>query len=554
MKPQLIIPMTGVSSRFTAAGYDRPKFLLEVDGQTVIDHVIDMFPGWDDVIFVCNELHLDDPRWDLEAHLLARRPKARVLRSDHNQKGPGWAVLQAREFIDPDRPVVVNYCDFACYWDVDAYEIALTADGVSGCMPVYSGFHPHMAFSTSYAYLKMDGEGAVDIQEKQPWTDDPSSELASSGTYGFGSGRILLEALDAQVEQDLVLKGEYYLSLTYKPIMAAGGVVRVFPLQHFMQWGTPQDFEEYKDASRAIAGWSSERAGRAVTATSTPGLARVVLASGAGSRFATAGYQLPKPALPLSGSTLLTHSLESIPGNQTVIVTRSDLGDGGVVEAVAESYGADVVRLAGMTRGQAESALFGLERVLDDTPVTVTACDAVSVVDAEIIERLFTEVGPEGLVVWLARPYHLAARRPEQYGWATVDDAGEIGKVWLKQSPGDSEAGVIVGTFGFGSAAGGRRMIESLMADGETVNGEFYLDSLVRRALTAGTPVKGLIIPSFVSVGTPTEYQTVRYWQSCFHKWPLHPYSVATDLMVAAADRMDMDHLFRTTPPGAELR
>ena len=44
MRPLLVIPMTGVSARFTAAGYDRPKFLLEVDGQLVIDHVVDMYP------------------------------------------------------------------------------------------------------------------------------------------------------------------------------------------------------------------------------------------------------------------------------------------------------------------------------------------------------------------------------------------------------------------------------------------------------------------------------------------------------------------------------
>ena len=44
MKPLLVIPMTGVSARLTAVGYDRPKFLLKADGQLVIDHVVDMYP------------------------------------------------------------------------------------------------------------------------------------------------------------------------------------------------------------------------------------------------------------------------------------------------------------------------------------------------------------------------------------------------------------------------------------------------------------------------------------------------------------------------------
>ncbi len=88
MRPQLVIPMTGISSRFTAAGYDRPKALIEVDGQTVIDHVVDMFPGWDDVLFLCNADHLADPRLGLRERLLARRPSATVVEVPAHKLGP----------------------------------------------------------------------------------------------------------------------------------------------------------------------------------------------------------------------------------------------------------------------------------------------------------------------------------------------------------------------------------------------------------------------------------------------------------------------------------
>ena len=42
------------------------------------------------------------------------------------------------------------------------------------------------------------------------------------------------------------LDGEYYLSLTYKSVLDMGLTVGVYELQHFMQWGTPQDLEEYR--------------------------------------------------------------------------------------------------------------------------------------------------------------------------------------------------------------------------------------------------------------------------------------------------------------------
>ena len=42
-----------------------PKLTIPVDGKPIISHVLDMFPGWDDVVFVVNEEHLDVKSWNL---------------------------------------------------------------------------------------------------------------------------------------------------------------------------------------------------------------------------------------------------------------------------------------------------------------------------------------------------------------------------------------------------------------------------------------------------------------------------------------------------------
>lgn len=544
VKPQLVVPMTGISSRFTAAGYDRPKALIELNGETVIDHVIDMYPGWDDVVFICNADHLADPRLRLRERLLERRPQGKVIEVGAHKLGPGHAVLEAAEHIARDKPVVVNYCDFTCYWDADDFADYLGSGLVTGgAIPAYRGFHPHMLHSTSYAYPRMDGEWVVDIQEKQPWTDDPSTEFASSGTYGFVSGQVLLDALGHQVKAGHDLNGEYYLSLTYKSVLDLGLTVGVYELQHFMQWGTPQDLEEYREWSTALEHWTRG------PAEPEPGATRVVLAGGAGQRFADRGYAQPKPLLDVGGRTLLEHSLLAVPGAESVVVTRADLGDGGAVADVATAHGARVVELPALSRGQADSALSGLGPLAEtapDLPVTVTACDAVPRLPSGAFRAALEAAGDEGLVVWIAPGYRLARRRPQQYGWVTWDDAGLVRKTWLKEAPEDfGTAGVIIGTFTFPSAAGAVTDVEALMASDETVNGEYYLDSLVRRFLAEERPVVALLLDSFVSLGTPDEYETFRYWQSCFHKWVHHPYALAADPLVPSTARAGLDHAYR---------
>ena len=49
---KVIISMSGMSSRFTNAGYNVPKFMIEVDGKTVIEHIVDLYPIDSDFILL----------------------------------------------------------------------------------------------------------------------------------------------------------------------------------------------------------------------------------------------------------------------------------------------------------------------------------------------------------------------------------------------------------------------------------------------------------------------------------------------------------------------
>ena len=84
-----------------------------------------------------------------------------------HKKGPVYAVLQAKKFIDLSEPSIVNYCDFTCYWDWDHFNKFVRESDMHGAIPAYKGFHPHSLGDTKYAYLKEDSGLVSDIQEKK---------------------------------------------------------------------------------------------------------------------------------------------------------------------------------------------------------------------------------------------------------------------------------------------------------------------------------------------------------------------------------------------------
>ena len=111
---QIVIPMSGFGERFRKAGYDVPKPLIEIDGKPIISHVIDMFPGEENFIFICNEDHLWNPDYRMREILDKYCPTGRVIGIPSHKLGPVHAVLQAEHLLCPNSPTVVNYCDFTC--------------------------------------------------------------------------------------------------------------------------------------------------------------------------------------------------------------------------------------------------------------------------------------------------------------------------------------------------------------------------------------------------------------------------------------------------------
>ena len=137
-----------------------------------------------------------------------------------------------------------------------------------------------------------------DIQEKQPYTSNRMDEFASSGTYYFSSGELMMEAFRNTVDMGLDFKGEYYVSLSYKHLIAKGLPVLVHEIEHFMQWGTPEDLDEYSTWSETFRNLMRPR-----DASPPAGGATVIPMAGLGKRFSREGYTLPKPPNPGFGKT-----------------------------------------------------------------------------------------------------------------------------------------------------------------------------------------------------------------------------------------------------------
>jgi NDP-sugar pyrophosphorylase family protein len=550
--------MSGFGERFRRAGYTLPKPLIEIDGKPIIAHVIDMFPGEQEFIFICNEDHLNNADYRMAEILRHYCPSGRIIGIPAHKLGPIHAVRQVEYLIDPDRPVVVNYCDFTCYWDWHHFKGFVTETACTGAIPAYKGFHPHTLGSTNYAYMREKNGWVQDIQEKQPYTDNRMEEFASSGTYYFATGRVMSEAFRLTMEQALTIGGEYYVSLSYKPLLAANYPVAVYPLQHFMQWGTPDDVSEYKSWSAAFKRLTVKE-----NAHPIPRGSLVIPMAGLGQRFVDEGYSVTKPLIPVSGKPMVTQATHDLPAAVNhVFVLRSDMpGYQEIADELNHIYPDAIIEtLPGVTEGQACTALIGLEAleramVSVSGPVTFGACDNGALYDTNAFQQLLDNPDVD-IIVWGVRGHANAVRHSKMYGWIDANnESGLISHVSVKAAL-DSPATdpIVLGTFTFRRAEDFRKVVTHLIDSDGRVNGEFYLDSCINDAIELGLSCYLFEVDSYLSWGTPNDLLTFEYWQSCFHKWTSHPYRLEKDGRVPADTISNLESRYQEITPELPIK
>jgi hypothetical protein len=161
-----------------------------------------------------------------------------------------------------------------------------------------------------------------------------------------------------------------------------------------------------------------------------------------------------------------------------------------------------------LTKGQADSALISLSSGLGENCIVGTCDSLVFPRNSDFLPKKIKTLG-----VWITKPSEFAIKNPKQFG--------NVSESWIKEEPPFSrEKFVISGTFYFGDVSGSIELLRSFLLEGSTVNGEYYLDSLLEFARGENWQILGLIPEWFISLGTPDEYETYVYWENLFNQRP----------------------------------
>lgn len=232
----IVIPMAGRGERFTNAGYEQPKMLIEAHGKTLLQWSVDSLP-----LSLCSRMVFIGLRAHESGHGLTEMIRDLYGKTceihfhwlDDVTRGQAETVLMAEHLIPSDRPLLIYNIDTAFY--SPTLPAVLLDSRNEGVLGAFRSRDPRFSFA-----LPGPGGEVERIVEKEPISD-----CALTGLYYCREAADFLGAAKEAVARGATVRGEFYVAPILNELVAKGRrfVVDWAEAHHIL--GTPEELQTF---------------------------------------------------------------------------------------------------------------------------------------------------------------------------------------------------------------------------------------------------------------------------------------------------------------------
>ncbi len=223
---KVIILLAGYGTRMRPHTWSRPKPLLNVAGNTVVGHILDLLADvtTDEVVFVVGYRGDQIETWirehypQLDTHFVVQEEAL----------GQAHAVWLCQDYLD-DGDVMLAFGDGI----IEAAYAEMPDPAVDSVFLVQEIEDPRR-----FGVAVLDEDGFVSqFIEKPPTLEH---KMAIAGINWFRSGRQLFEATDQIMKKNRQTLGEFFMVDAYQLMLEKGARIRTMMLKQWADAGTPE--------------------------------------------------------------------------------------------------------------------------------------------------------------------------------------------------------------------------------------------------------------------------------------------------------------------------
>lgn len=229
----IVVPMAGRGSRFSEAGYDMPKPLIDINGHPMVEFVTNNIkPSCKHrFIYICQQEHIE--KYGLADKLKQYSADCEIIPISYITEGAACTVLLAEKLIDSDNPLMIANSDQFVNTDINAYLGEM--DGYDGLIMTMPASHP------KWSYIKYEKDLVTLVREKEVISDQ-----ATVGIYNYKRGSDFVRFAHQMMDRNIRVNNEFYVAPVYNEMIEAGLRITYCDVGEKMYGlGTPEDLNVF---------------------------------------------------------------------------------------------------------------------------------------------------------------------------------------------------------------------------------------------------------------------------------------------------------------------
>lgn len=484
----ILLLLAGRSAFFNQEEYVFPKPLIEINGVTMIQHVIE---NLNTIVqkkrFICVLNSEECRKYHLDNVLrLLTDSDAAFIKLDGETQGAVCSALMAIEHFNLDHPLIIANPDQLIDYDLNEILQFFQQREVDAGVLCFETLHPR------WSYVRLDGAGCVvEAAEKKP-----ISKHAVAGFYYFAKASDFVRNAMKSIKKGSHLGNVYYVSTVLNEMVLEHKKILPYQLDgdRYHTFYSPQKIEEYKKKCTG-----AETAMKAHNKEVTV----VIPMAGQGSRFEQAGYALPKPFIDVGGKPMIARVIDNlrIPHAHYILIARREHieQNSDIVLSLLKEYPVKIVEIDGLTEGAACTLLHARGFINNDHPLILANCDQLIDIDINAFVQDCASRNLDGSILTFTN-----ADRDPKWSYAKTDDQGFVTEVREKVAISD------YATVGIYLYARGRDFVNGaidMIARNDRVKGEFYSCPVYNYVIGSGAKIGiyNMQYSQMHGIGTPED-------------------------------------------------
>lgn len=234
----IVIPMAGLGSRFSAAGFEKPKPFIDVSGKAMIVRVLENLAYQNArYILIARKEHIQ--RESELVNEIKKSYNVDIITIDEVTEGTACTVLAAKDFINNNDPLVIANSDQIV--DINFYDFVDDSLNRNLDGSILTFIDEKKNPKWSFAKINKN-QMVTKVKEKQP-----ISKYATVGIYMFNKGRYFIDGVADMITSNDRVNGEFYTCPVYNYLISDRLQIGIYDIDPTLMHGigTPEDLDKY---------------------------------------------------------------------------------------------------------------------------------------------------------------------------------------------------------------------------------------------------------------------------------------------------------------------